>query len=89
MSRGTIESKKYITVPQTIKELLKDQHVALTTGGWTSLVTASYVTATAQWVSGDWEMYDYVLKTKELRESHIAEHAGDKNTYTSSYVTLC
>lgn len=59
-----------------IKELIKDKDVALTTDGWTSLVTVSYVTATAHWINDDWEMLNNVLKTKELKVSHTAENVG-------------
>ncbi|CAK6980157.1 hypothetical protein D5F01_LYC10977 [Scomber scombrus] len=79
-SRGTITNRiedMYNSTSDNIRELLKDQYVALTTDGWTSLATASYVTATAHWISGDWEMHDYVLKTKYLMESHTAEHVQE------------
>ena len=42
--------------------------------GWTSLATASYVTATTHLINDDWEM----LKTKELKESHTAENVDIK-----------
>ena len=51
--------------------------MALTTDGWTSLATASYVTATAHWISDDWEMHNNVLRTKELKVSHTAENVGE------------
>ena len=79
-SPGTITSRiedMYNSTSDKIKELLKDQDVALTTDGWTSLATASYVTATVHCISGDWEIHDFVLKTKELTESHTAEHIGE------------
>lgn len=79
-SHGTITSRiedMHKSTSQNIKEKLKDKDVALTSDGWTSLATASYVTLTAHWISDDREMHSYVLKTKELKESHTAEHVGE------------
>ncbi|KAK0147398.1 putative AC9 transposase [Merluccius polli] len=78
-SRGTVKSRivgVYNSTLDKIKESIKDKDVALTTDGWTSLATASYVTVTAHWISDDWEMLNKVLKTKELKESHTAENVG-------------
>lgn len=79
-SRGTVTNRiveVYNSTSNKIKESIKDKDVALTTDGWTSLATVSYVTATAHWINDDWEMLNNVLKTKELKVSHTAENVGD------------
>lgn len=75
-SRTTIPQnieKLYDTTHENIKTILKDKTVSLTTDGWTSLATEAFVTVTAHFVSDSWELFDYVLSTKELRGSHTAE----------------
>lgn len=44
--------------------------VALTTDGWTSRATESFVTVTSTHVSNDWELKNYTLQTHTLPESH-------------------
>ena len=79
-SRGTVTNRiveLYNSTSDTIKKSIKDKDVALTTDGWTSLATASYVTATAHWINDDWEMHNNVLRTKEFKVSHTAENVGE------------
>lgn len=79
-SRGTVTNRiveVYNSTSDKIKESVKDKDVALTTDGWTSIATASYVTATAHWINDDREMLNNVLKTKELKVSHTAENVGE------------
>ena len=45
--------------------------------GWPSIATASYVTATAYWISDGWEIQDYVQKIEEFRESPTAENVDE------------
>lgn len=79
-SRGTVTNRiveVYNSTSDKIKESIKGKDVALTTDGWTSIATASYVTVTAHWINDDWEMLNNVLKTKELKVSHTAENVGE------------
>ena len=50
--------------------------IALTTDGWTSLATESYVTVTAHFMTNQCEMKDVVLKTAEAPLSHTAENVA-------------
>lgn len=79
-SRGTVTNRiveVYNSTSDKIKESIKDKVVALTTDGWTSIATVSYVTATAHWINDEWEMLNNVLKTKALKVSHTAENVGE------------
>lgn len=53
-----------------VGELSKASSVALTTDGWTSRATESYVTVTAHYITAEWEMRSPVLQTRPLYESH-------------------
>ena len=78
-SRGTVTSRIADLYKRTVDQLklsLQGKDVALTTDEWTSLSTASYVTATAHWINEDWEILNSVLQTKELKVSHTAENVG-------------
>lgn len=44
--------------------------IALTTDGWTSRATESYVTIMAHIMAPNWEMTSFVLQTRPLYESH-------------------
>ena len=59
------EQKKII-----VDELSKASSVALTTDGWTSRATESYVTVTAHYITAEWEIKSPVLQTRPLYESH-------------------
>ena len=53
-SRGTVTSRIADLYKRTVDQLklsLQGKDVALTTDEWTSLSTASYVTATAHWIN--------------------------------------
>ncbi|KAK0141840.1 Zinc finger BED domain-containing protein 1 [Merluccius polli] len=53
-----------------VDELSKASSVALTTDGWTSRATESYVTVTAHYITAEWEMKSPVLQTRPIYESH-------------------
>lgn len=54
-----------------MKECLRNANcIALTTDGWTSRATQSYITITAQVIDEKWESKSFVLQTRELSESH-------------------
>lgn len=48
--------------------------VALTTDGWTSRATESYVTITSVHITPDWKLQNFVLQTRALPESHTGEN---------------
>lgn len=54
-------------ITKIYSELIK---VAITSDGWTSRSTESYVTVTATFVDANWEMQNYVLQTRPMPESH-------------------
>lgn len=79
-SRGTVSNriaKLYDSTAKSVKASLDNRSVALTTDGWTSLHMDAYVTVTAHFISDDWEIKNYVLKTEELREKHTAENVSE------------
>lgn len=53
-----------------VKSCLKESTIALTTDGWTSRSTQSYITVTCSHITKDWELKSFVLQTRELPESH-------------------
>ncbi|KAF0023384.1 hypothetical protein F2P81_024014 [Scophthalmus maximus] len=59
---------------KVVDELSRASSVALTTDGWTSRGTESYVTITAHFITADWEMRSLVLQTRPLYESHTGTH---------------
>ncbi|XP_041830825.1 E3 SUMO-protein ligase ZBED1-like [Melanotaenia boesemani] len=61
----------YNEIKRSVKECLKNADcVALTTDGWTSRATQSYITITAHVINEKWESKSFVLQTRELSESH-------------------
>ena len=48
--------------------------VALTTDGWTSRATESYVTITSSHITPDWKLQNFVLQTRAMPESHTGIH---------------
>lgn len=52
-------------------------HVALTTDGWTSRATESFLTVTAHYITSEWEMRSCVLQTRPIYESHTSEHLSE------------
>lgn len=79
-SRGTITNrivKLYNTTKENIRKIISGQSIALTTDGWTSVATDSYVTVTAHFINEDWEMKDIVLQTTEFKKSHTAENVAE------------
>lgn len=62
------------TVSLVRDQLQSSKYVALTTDGWTSKATQSYVTVTAHCVDANWELKSFVLQTRALNDSHTAEN---------------
>lgn len=63
-----------------VKELSDTAYVALTTDGWTSRATESFLTVTVHYITSEWEMKSYVLQTRPLYESHTSEHLSEALT---------
>ncbi|KAK6183354.1 hypothetical protein SNE40_010854 [Patella caerulea] len=59
------------------KDLSSAETVALTTDGWSSRATESYMTITSVHNNVDWELVNYVLQTRALPESHTGEHVAE------------
>ena len=51
--------------------------MALTTDGWTSRATESYITITAHFINDNWEMKNYVLQTRPMHESHTGANIAE------------
>ena len=61
---------------QLIDVLQTAKSISLTTDGWTSKATESYVTITAHFII-DWKIQNYVLQTRPLHESHTGINVGE------------
>ena len=59
---------------QLLQELLKVDFVGVTTDGWTSRNTESYITITCHFVNDKWDMCNYVLQTRIMSQSHTGEN---------------
>ena len=54
----------YTKVSTQVKQDLKGSYVAITTDGWTSRATESYVTITSSHIDENWNLKNYVLQVK-------------------------
>ncbi|XP_039593991.1 E3 SUMO-protein ligase ZBED1-like [Polypterus senegalus] len=61
-------------VAQSIKQA---ECISITTDGWTSRATQSYVTITARAMTSEWEIKTFVLQTRVLFESHTGHNIGE------------
>ena len=61
---------------KVLSEISAATAVSLTTDGWTSRATQSYVTTTAHFIDANWEMKNYVLETVEAEGAHTGENLG-------------
>ena len=86
--RHKVPSRTYFSqtvVPSLYMEVKKDVmagiskavSVALTTDGWTSRATESYITTTAHYISQEWKLENKVLETTTLPCSHTGEALGE------------
>ena len=55
---------------QVSDSLVEAQTIAITTDGWTSRATESFVTVTAHYIDSSWKLQNRVLQTRPLHESH-------------------
>lgn len=74
----TVIPKLYEESKSKIVQILKDAvSIAITTDGWTSRSTQSYITITAHTVNSDWKMENVVLQTRPLFESHTGANIAE------------
>ena len=59
---------------QLMAKLQKAEFIALTSDGWTSRATKSFITTTVHVMSEDWNLEDYVLSTSEIEKAHTADN---------------
>lgn len=59
------------------EELNAAESIAITTDGWTSRGTQSYMTVTAHFITEKWQIANPVLQTRIVYESHTAEHLAE------------
>ena len=68
---STVLPDLYQETRQYVEEALQQAcQVAITTDGWTSRATESYMTVTAHCIDGDWKLQNFVLQTRQISESH-------------------
>lgn len=60
---------------KTLKRLIKDQHVCLTSDTWTSIQNLTYMVITPHWIDDEWN-----LQKKILNFFHIPDHKGETIT---------
>lgn len=82
-SRMTL-SKNYLQnlYAGEIKKLKMDlaaaEYIALTTDGWTSRQTTSFLTVTCHYITSEWELRSAVLNTVHLKMDHSAQNLADE-----------
>ena len=59
------------------EELQKAMCISITTDGWTSRATESYIAATAHYMKDDWTIGNAVLQARPLPIAHTSENYGD------------
>uniref|UniRef100_A0A9J7Y5E2 BED-type domain-containing protein n=1 Tax=Cyprinus carpio carpio TaxID=630221 RepID=A0A9J7Y5E2_CYPCA len=65
------------TKSKVIETLRKAYSVSITTDGWTSRATQSYLTVTAHVITSEWEMVNFVLQTRPLFETHTGANIAE------------
>lgn len=58
-----------------VEDLSKAKFIALTTDGWTSRATQSFITITAHYITDNWVIANPVLQT--VYESHTSDHLSE------------
>lgn len=61
---------------EVIHGLMSAEQVAITTDGWTSCATESYITITCHFIDNDWQMNNPVLQTRVLGDTHSGINIG-------------
>ena len=71
--------ERYSQVKDVVmKRLQSVSYIALTSDIWTSLATQSYISATAHFITFEWELNSCVLKTLYFPDSHTGVHISEK-----------
>ena len=72
---STVIPKMYTDLRRKVAEMLKPVPVlGITSDGWTSIATQSYITITAHFLDSNWNMKSLGLQTKHYTDSHTAEN---------------
>ncbi|XP_060077513.1 E3 SUMO-protein ligase ZBED1-like [Ylistrum balloti] len=61
---------------ELLGDLEKAEAVSVTSDGWTSRATESYVTVTCHYIDDEWNLKNKVLQTRKTNESHTGENIG-------------
>ena len=61
-----------------MEHLQSASYIALTSDIWTSLATQSYISATAHFVTSEWELSSCVLQMMHFPESHTGVCSSEK-----------
>lgn len=70
--------KLYQSTREKVEAAMKTSPiVAMTTDGWTSRATESYITITAHTIDQEFKLHEYVLQTRATDESHTGKHVAD------------
>ena len=86
--RYNLQSRTHITrtlipamydeiVSKVRKTLKESSFISLTTDGWTSRATKSFITVTAHVMDEKWKLKEFVLSTAEMSDSHTAENLAE------------
>jgi hypothetical protein len=59
---------------KVLMDLHKASSIAITTDGWTSRNTESYITVTAHYIDSNWILQNKVLQTRVLNDSHTGKN---------------
>uniref|UniRef100_A0A3B1JJI0 Zinc finger BED domain-containing protein 1-like n=1 Tax=Astyanax mexicanus TaxID=7994 RepID=A0A3B1JJI0_ASTMX len=65
------------TKENVLRGLSNAELIAITTDGWTSRATESYITVTAHYVNNEWEIESPVLQTRPIYESHTSDNLAE------------
>lgn len=61
---------------EVIQGLMSAERVAITSDGWTSCTTQSYITVTCHFIDNKWQMKNHVLQTRVLGDTHSGVNIG-------------
>ncbi|KAL7397198.1 hypothetical protein ABVT39_018305 [Epinephelus coioides] len=69
-----VDAKYTSTRAEIYQAIQKCEAVNLTTDNWTSLQMEAYLTVTAHFITGDWQLESFVLETEKMEGSHSRSH---------------
>ena len=68
---NSVIPKMYAETKAKVANFLQENTgLAITTDGWTSIATQSYITMTAHFINKDWQLTSYGLQTRHVTEPH-------------------